>query len=194
MVDTLSKFGVPTGGSDDRGGILHPKQKHKYRVRFVNFGPIAGGIEMTQQVVTIDRPKIDHEPVQLDSYNSRAFIQGKHTWSDIVVTLRDDVTNSVAKLIGAQVQKQMNHFEQTTPLAGINYKFTMFIEQMDGGNDTVLEQWVIEGCWILNHDWDANDAASGEPIMHSMTVKFDNATQSDGLFPDFLIGLPGVRS
>ena len=194
MVDTLQKFGVPTGGADDRSGILQPKQKHRFRVRFINFGPISGGLEMTQQIITIDKPKLDINPVQLDSYNSKVFVQGKHTWSDITVTLRDDITNNVQKLIGSQVQKQMNHFEQTTPVAGINYKFTIIIEQMDGQNDTVLDQWVIEGCWILNFDWGSNDYADDAVLDLTMTIKYDNATLSDGIFPDFVFGLPGVRA
>ena len=182
------------GGGDGRGGILHPKQKHKFRCRFVSFGPIAGGLEMTQQVMSVGKPKLDQEPVQLDSYNSRAWVAGKHTWTEITVMLRDDVTNSISTLVGAQVQKQLNHFEQTTLLAGINYKFTMFIEQMDGGNDTVLDQWVLEGCWLSNVDYSDGDYTTGEPITISMTVRYDNATMSDGIFPELPIGLPGVRS
>lgn len=194
MTETLSKFGVPLGGGDGRGGILQPKQKHKYRVRFVSFGPIAGGLEMTQQIMTVMKPKIDYEPVVLDSYNSRAWISGKHTWQETTITLRDDITNSISKLVGFQIQKQLNHFEQTSPAAGINYKFTMFVEQMDGGNDAVLDQWVLEGCWLTNVDYGDNDYAAGDIIPISLTIKFDNATHSDGLFPEFPIGLPGVSA
>ena len=194
MVDTLSKFGVPMGGGDGRGGILQPKQKHKFRVRFISFGPIAGGLEMTQQIITVMKPKFDHEPIQLDSYNSRAWVAGKHTWQETTITLRDDITNSISKLVGFQIQKQLNHFEQTSPAAGINYKFTMFIEQMDGGNDAVLDQWVLEGCFLNNVDYSDNNYAEGTVVEISMTVRYDNATHSDGLFPEFPIGLPGVRA
>ena len=194
MVDTLSKFGVPMGGGDGRGGILQPKQKHKFRVRFISFGPIAGGLEMTQQIITVMKPKFDHEPIQLDSYNSRAWVAGKHTWQETTITLRDDITNSISKLVGFQIQKQLNHFEQTSPAAGINYKFTMFIEQMDGGNDAVLDLWVLEGCFLNNVDYSDNNYAEGTVVEISMTVRYDNATHSDGLFPEFPIGLPGVRA
>ena len=194
MVDSLSKFGIPLGGGDGRGGILQPKQKHKYRCRFISFGPIAGGIEMTQQIITVMKPKLDHEAIQLDSYNSRAWVEGKHNWQEVTITLRDDITNSISKLVGFQLQKQLNHFEQTSPAAGINYKFTTFIEQMDGGNDAVLDQWVLEGCFLTNVDYSDNDYATGEVVQISMTVRYDNATHSDGLFPEFPIGLPGVRA
>ena len=182
------------GGGDGRGGILQPKQKHKFRVRFINFGPIAGGIELSQQIMTVGKPTITYEPIVLDSYNSRAKIQGKHTWAAIDCIMRDDVTNSISRLVGFQVQKQMNHFEQTTPLAGINYKFTMFIEQMDGGNDVVLDQWVLEGCWLTSVNYDTAEYNTGEVITITMSVEFDNATHSDGLFPELPIGIPGVRA
>ena len=194
MVQTLSKFGVPLGGGDGRGGILQPKQKHKFRVRFIGFGPIAGGIELTQQIMTVGKPSVDHEEVIIDSYNSRAKIQGKHTWNAIEVAFRDDVTNSINKLVGYQEQKQINHFEQTSPLAGINYKFTMFIEQLDGGNDVVLDQWVLEGCFLTNINYDTGDYGTGEVVTITTTISYDNATHSDGLFPEFPIGIPGVRA
>lgn len=182
------------GGGDGRGGILQPKQHHKFRVRFINFGPIAGGIELTQQIMSVGKPSLEQEVVVLDSYNSRAKIQGKHTWQAIECVMRDDVTNSISRLVGNQVQKQMNHFEQTSPLAGINYKFTMFIEQMDGGNDVVLDQWVIEGAWLTSITYDTNDYSSGEVVKITMQIEFDNATHSDGLFPELPIGIPGVRA
>ena len=69
--------------------------------------------------MTVVKPKIDHEEVQLDSYNSRAWVQGKHTWNPTTIVFRDDVTNSISRLVGYQEQKQINHFEQTSPLAGI---------------------------------------------------------------------------
>lgn len=163
-------------------------------MRFVSFGAVAGGLEMTQQIMTVQKPKLDTDEVQLDSYNSRAWIAGKHTWTAITITLRDDITNSISKLVGFQLQKQLNHFEQTSPAAGINYKFSTFVEQMDGGNDAVLDQWVLEGCYLTNVDYSDNDYSAGDVLEISLTIRYDNATHSDGLFPEFPIGLPGVSA
>ena len=100
------------------------------------------------------------------------------------------MTNSVSRLVGYQLQKQINHFEQTSPLAGSDYKFGFTIEQMDGGNDRVLEKFELEGCWITNAAYDALDYGSDEVLSVSLTIKMDNATQSDGLFPLIAPGLP----
>jgi hypothetical protein len=97
--------------------------------------------------------------------------------------VRDDVTNSVSTLVGYQLQKQMNHFDQTSALAGVNYKFNMYIETLDGGDDTVLEQWYLEGCFLSDTEYDDFDYQSSEAVAISMTVRYDNATQSGGLMP-----------
>lgn len=180
---TLQNFGVPLGGGLGRGGILQPKTKHRFRVRVFGFGPIAGGLELTQQVMTVDRPTVASNPVTVHSYNSIAYYAGKAEWNSINLVVRDDVTNSVSRLVGHQEQKQMNHFEQTTALAGSNYKFDTYIETLDGGNDGVLETWWLEGCFLENINWDSFDYSTPEPMTITMSIRYDNATQQDGLMP-----------
>lgn len=192
MAATLSKFGVPLGGGTGRGGILMPKVKWKFRVRVFNFGPVAGGIDLTQQVVTCGKPQIAQDAVEVHSYNSIAYYAGKHRWQAVEVAVRDDVTNAVSSLVGHQIQKQMNHFEQTSALSGQNYKFQMFIEQMDGGNDAVIEQWVLEGCFLESTNYDSLDYSNNDAVMITMSVRYDNATQSGGLMPDVPQFLPGA--
>lgn len=180
---TLQNFGVPLGTGQGRGGILQPKPKHRFRVRVFGFGPVAGGLELTQQVMTVARPTRQQSAVTVHSYNSIAYYGGKAEWNAVDLTVRDDVTNSVSKLVGHQEQKQMNHFEQTTPLAGSDYKFQMYIETMDGGDDGVLEQWYLEGCFLESINYDSFDYSSAEPMTIQMSVRYDNATQTGGLMP-----------
>ena len=193
MVDTLNKFGVPIDGQ--RAGMLMPKPKHRFRVRFANFGPLNSNqsVDLTRQVITCDRPKVQHEEVTVHSYNSRAYYAGKHEWQNVVCAVRDDITDAVSKLVGYQVQKQLNHFEQTSPLAGENYKFTAYFEILDGGNNAQSEKWTLEGCFLSNVAYDQGDYASAEPLMITMTIRYDNATLDNGLFPDSPELLGGVR-
>lgn len=178
-VPTLNKFGVPGAGGDvGRGGILQPKLKYRFRVVTSNFGPIATDQKnLTQQVMNVTKPKLSFEEVQIDSYNSRAWIAGKHTWEMVTLVVRDDITNAVSKLVGHQMQKQLNHFEQTSPAAGTNYKFLMNIQTLDGGNVGVQENWTLEGCWLQNVDYDSLDYAAGADMqIITMQIRFDNAT------------------
>jgi hypothetical protein len=175
---TLSKFGVPIGGVNQ--GILHPKQKYRFRVVWYGFGDNTGLREMTANVMTCTRPKLTYEEVKLDSYNSVAWIQGKHTFDTVEIKLRDDITNSVISSVGAQVQKQMNHFEQTSAVAGINYKFSMEIHSLDGTTADELESWVLDGCWINAATYGEGDYSSGDPQEVTLTIRYDNATNVAG--------------
>lgn len=183
MASTLHKFGVPMGGGTGRGGIIQPKAKLRFRVRVINFGPVAGGIELSQQVSTVGRPQPTQAMHEVHAYNSVAYYAGKHSWNPISLVCRDDVTNSVSKLVGHQIQKQMNHMTQVSPLAGSNYKFQMYIETLDGGDDTVLETWCLEGCWLESAEYDSFDYSTADAMMITMSIRFDNATQEDGLMP-----------
>jgi hypothetical protein len=171
-------------GSEGRKGILQPKLKYRFRVRTINFGPVGNQAYFTQQVMTVDKPKLQQEEVKIDAYNSIAYVAGKHAWQTLQVKLRDDITNSVAALVGYQMQKQVNHYEQTSPSAGVNYKFDMYIETMDGGNVTVLEQWYLEGCWITETSSEGLDYAEGTGVQTiELTVRFDNATSTQLMDP-----------
>lgn len=174
----LSKFGIPLDGS--KLGILHPKQKYRFRVVWQNFGENNGLREMTQNVMTCTRPKISYEEIKLDSYNSVAWIQGKHSFEPIEIKIRDDITNAVISSVGAQVQKQMNHFEQTSAVAGINYKFSMEIHSLDGTDNDQLESWVLDGCWIVSAQYDEGDYSSGEQQAVTLSIRYDNATNVSG--------------
>lgn len=190
MVETLSKFGVPINGT--RQGVYMPKIKHRFRVRVINFGPIAGGLELTQQVMTVDRPTVQMNAVEFHAYNSRMYYAEKANWQSINLEVRDDITNSVSKLVGHQLQKQMNFFEQTSVAAGINYKFTTLIEILDGGNEATFEQWTLEGCFLESVNYQQLDYSSSDPVSIQMQIRYDNATLGDGLFelnPQFR---PGV--
>ena len=180
---TLSKFGVPLTPGTSGNGILMPKLRYRFRVSMQNFGPVGAGLELTRQVQTVDRPNINHNDTAIHSYNSVMYYANKPEWQTINLTVRDDVNNSVSSLVGAQLQKQMNHFDQTSPLSGINYKFTTKIEMLDGGNTGVLENWYLEGCFLQSVNYESLDYSSSEPVTIQMTVRYDNATQDSTIMP-----------
>jgi hypothetical protein len=198
MAETLSKFGVPLDGS--RLGILHPKQSYRFRVLFKNFGVQGADLkELTAGVKTVTRPQISStNDVMLHSYNSIGKIAGKHEWGDMTLTVRDDLTSAVAKHVGAQMQKQFNFFEQTSAVAGINYKFSMEVQMLDGTDNEALEAWVCEGCYLKGVEYGEHDYESSESMMISMTISIDNATHIAGpagtvdpMVPEGVAGIDG---
>jgi hypothetical protein len=177
VTTTNTRFGVPVSGN--QSGILMPKLKYRFRVSMLGFG--TDGTDetrvFTQNVQSATRPKLTYEEVIIDSYNSRAYLQGKHSWEQISVTLRDDTGNTVAREVGAQMQKQFDHFQQTAPAAAVDYKFNMQIEVLDGSDTGVTEVWLLEGCFLTNVDYSDHDYATNDPVQITIQVRYDNASQ-----------------
>ena len=180
-IETTSKFGVPIGNNATGSGILMPKLKYRFRVTML--GGFAGAPQstvLTQNVMSVGRPKITYEEIVLDSYNSRSYIQGKHSWEQITLMVRDDITNATTSLVGAQIQRQLNHYQQTTPAAGGDYKFDMHVEILDGVNIGATEVWFLEGCFLTNVDYSESDYTATDPVSITMQIRYDNATHYNG--------------
>lgn len=181
-MSTLQFFGVPAG-SGNRSNMLMPSVKNRFRVIATNFGIPSGSIALTQQVMSVGRPNVSFTEQAVHSYNSISYFAGKAEWQDISLKVRDDATKSMSALVGAQLQKQMNFFDQTVPLAASNYKFQLLIQALDGGNDNVLEEWVLEGCFVKTFNYAENEYSSSDAMTIDMTIRMDNCTQSNGLMP-----------
>lgn len=188
ITDTLSRFGVPSDTAGIQGTILMPKLKHRFRVEVNNFGNQIDIIDFTRQVVTAGRPQIQHNNTPLHSYNNIAYYANKPEWQAIEITLRDDIINSVSGAVSAQLQKQMNHFTQSAARAHMDYKFVMRLQTLDGSMSypiNVTEEWILEGCFLDQVQYDQMDYASSDPVMITLTIRYDNATQGNeaGTFP-----------
>jgi len=183
-ISTLSKFTVPLSNDQSSAsqGLLMPKLQYRFRVVLENFGVSTPRSEITKQVVDVTRPNLSFDEVTLDVYNSRVRLAGKHTWEAITLTLRDDVNNSVSKLVGEQVQKQFDFFEQSSAASGIDYKFTTRIEMLDGGNGAtapgVLETWELYGSFVQSVNYNTLAYATSEAATITLSIRYDNAVQT----------------
>jgi len=177
MAVNLDKFNVPGG---EQGVLVQPKLSYRFRVTLYDFGN-GDNLQLTSQVVSISRPSLTHDDVVVDVYNSRIFLAGKHTWDPITLTVRDDVTGKVAKTIAAQLQKQVDHADQSSTRSGSGYKFSMHIENLDGGNDqvVVLDGWHLGGCYVQNVNYGENNYATSDPLQITLAIKYDNANHID---------------
>jgi hypothetical protein len=112
---TLSQVGIAGVGN----GVLQPKHKNRWRALFTGLGGILGsnsGVpnDLALQVITATRPSLSYEEVQLDRYNSRIYVAGKHTFEPCSLTVEDDVTNRAANAIQTQLEKQQLHYRQAS--------------------------------------------------------------------------------
>lgn len=169
----LTNLKVPETG-DANSLLIMPKLSNRFRVKF----EFSNGEFITGNVMTVTRPTLAFDPVQLDAYNSRIYIPGKHTWNPITITLRDDVSNSAVNAIDAQLERQINMATQSVPLAAGAFKFRTVIETLDGTNGTapgIVDTWSLSGCYVENVEYGNNDYSTADPVQISLTIKYDNA-------------------
>lgn len=173
-----------TVASDNAGGnqgLLMPKLQYRFRVNFLNFG-VSPTIELTKQVIDCSRPNLTFAEIPLQVYNSTMYVAGKHTWNPMTVNIRDDASGNVSKLVGQQLQKQMDFVEQASAATAQDYKFQTNIEILDGGNGaaapTVLETWELYGCFLQSANYNTLNYATSEAVTIALSLRFDNAIQS----------------
>jgi len=180
-VSSLTKLTVPLAGQQSQG-LLMPKLKYRFRATFENFGVSSEKQELTKQVVDIKRPSVNFNPITIDVYNSKVYLQGKPEWQEITINLRDDAAGNVSKLVGEQIQKQFDFAEQASAASGYDYKFLLRYEVLDGGNGAsepnVLETWELYGCMLTSVDYGDMNYSSSDPVQIALTMRFDNATQT----------------
>jgi hypothetical protein len=193
-VASLAKLSVPLppGQSASNQGLLMPKLKYRFRVTLQNFGVTSPSTEITKQVISVTRPEVSFDDILLDAYNSRINLTGKPKWGDITLVVRDDATGAVQQLCGEQIQKQFDFYEQSSAASGIDYKFTTLIEILDGGNGAyepnILESFELEGCLVNKIKYADAEYKTSEALQIDMTIRFDNAIQTNNAGTPYGIG------
>ena len=193
-VSSLTRMTVPLASdqSNPNQGLLMPKLKYRFRVIFENFGVSTPRTELTKQVMDFTRPQVDFADIDVPIYNSTVRLAGTYTWSDLTCQIRDDAGGNVSRLVGEQLQKQLDFTEMASAAAGIDYKFLTRFEILDGGNGAgepvVLENWEIYGCYLKSVNYNNMDYGTSEVATISMTIRFDNASQTPGQGVGTLIG------
>lgn len=178
---TLSQVGIAGIGN----GVLQPKAKNRWRAIFTGLGGTSGSAsapnDLSLQVITATRPSLSWEEVQLDRYNSRVYVAGKHTFEPAQLKVEDDITNRASRAIQSQLEMQQRLIGVSGPWlnaapTAYSYKFAMHLEMLDG-NEAVTELWIYEGCYFQSVNWGDMDYATGEKVTIDLTVRFDHARQ-----------------
>ena len=180
-ITSLNNIGIPTtNAAGSTQVLLMPKLKYRFRVTLLGFG-VAAATELTKQVQDVTRPKVSFEEMALDVYNSKVKLAGRHTLEPITLTLRDDASGQVQKMVGQQIQKQFDFMEQASARSGIDYKFTTRIEVLDGGNGllvpSTLETFELYGCFIQNADYGDANYSTNEHMTVALSIVYDNLSQ-----------------
>ena len=180
-ITSLNNIGIPTtNAAGSTQVLLMPKLKYRFRVTLLGFG-VAAATELTKQVQDVTRPKVSFEEMTLDVYNSKVKLAGRHALEPVTLTLRDDASGQVQKMVGQQIQKQFDFMEQASARSGIDYKFTTRIEVLDGGNGlllpSTLETFELYGCFIQNADYGDANYSTNEHMTVALSIVYDNLSQ-----------------
>ena len=179
---SLVNMTVAGDNSGGNQGLLMPKLQYRFRVNFLNIGTSASTQELTKQVIDVTRPSVSFGEITLPVYNSTMYLAGRHEWQPLTVNVRDDASGSVSKLVGQQLQKQMDFVQQASAASGQDYKFQTNIEILDGGNGTStpieLETWEVYGCFLQAANYNNLAYGSNEVVTIQMSIRFDNALQA----------------
>jgi len=182
----ISNFGIPTDGTANNGTTLMPKLQYRFRVSFIGLGNATTGEQgtVTQNVISVGRPNLTHEEVVVDSYNSKMYMAGKHTWEAISLVLRDDMTSEVVKAMGSQLNKQVDHADQASGISGSSYKFSMKIETLDGNNGStapaVFDTWELSGCYLAGMQYGDLNYATSDMVQLTANIRYDHASHTVG--------------
>ena len=181
-VQNLINMSVPTDART--GALLMPKLQNRFRVSF----DFDTGRFVTGNAVSVTRPTLSFDPVTLEVYNSRVYIPGKHTWNTVEIVVRDTVSNQTVKKIEEQLTRQIDMATQSVQRSASSFKFKTTIETLDGSNPiggtvpstSILDRWTLLGCYIENVAYGNNDYASSDPVLITVTLKYDTAIHAHG--------------
>jgi hypothetical protein len=159
-----------------------PKLQYRFRVTFLNFGTNSATADLTKQVIDVTRPSVSFGEINIPIYNSTMYLAGRHEWQPMTINVRDDASGTVSALVGGQLQKQLNFYEQASAATGQDYKFQTNIQILDGGNGTqapvVLETWECYGCFLQAANYNNLAYGSNDVVTIQLSIRYDNALQS----------------
>jgi hypothetical protein len=167
----ITTLGVPDSANNTT--TIMPKLAYRFRVNFIGdgFSPAP-----TRSVISTSRPSLTHDEVPIEAYNSRIYLAGKHTWEPISIVLRDDVDSTVLRELNQQLNRQVDHAQQSSPRAGAGYKFQTVVETLDGGNPEpgVLDKFELAGCYISNIQYGDMNYADSNQVQVTVQIRYDN--------------------
>ncbi len=175
----FGKYGVPIDTVVGRGTAIQPKLSFKFRVRLISFGGLEEsaprGLDITQQVVSIQKPTISFPKVDVPTYGGTYKTFNQPVFNAIRLTLRDDIENNVMFAINSQLQKQYDLKRGRYALSSGVSKFTLLVETLDGQEEIrAVDAWKLDGCFISDIDFGENNYSSGEASIISMSIEYDH--------------------
>jgi hypothetical protein len=93
-----------------------------------------------------------------------------------------------SKAIYNQLRKEFNYYTQESRLTDSQFKFEMWIQELDGSNsetttnlfEGTLSTWVCQGCFIADSNFGEWDYSDSNPQVITMSVQPDGCAKLGG--------------
>jgi len=123
-------------------------------------------------IKTAARPQVTTEEVEIPFINSRRYLAGKTTFSQMNVTLHDPIAPSGAQQVMEWIRL---HFESVSGRSGYAdfYKRDIQLKMLDPVG-TVVELWDIKGAFITDANFNEVTYEDGAPVEIALTLRYDN--------------------
>ena len=211
----VTDIGIPGAGM---GYVYQPKFKNRYAAIFyfpigpttalsnadiinkasdvtggkASISPSGNNTSLTANCTKFARPTIDFEPIVLHRYNSNIKVsQSKYNFSDVNITVEDDISNLVSKSIQEMLNIQHSLISEAsspylkTAATADQYKFKVELQELDGG-EGVVSSWIMSGCWFKSLNYGEMSYEDGAQATIDITLSVDHVQQLFG--PDGVTG------
>ena len=124
-------------------------------------------------VQSFARPNIEFEEIVIPHINTKRYVKGRPTWSDVEVKLYDPIVPSGAQAVMEWVRL---HHESVTGRDGYSdfYKKDITFNVLGPVGDKV-EEWTLKGAFITEANFNELDFSSSEVADISLTLQYDYA-------------------
>ena len=124
-------------------------------------------------VQSFARPNIEFEEIVIPHINTKRYVKGRPTWSDVEVKLYDPIVPSGAQAVMEWVRL---HHESVTGRDGYSdfYKKDITFNVLGPVGDKV-EEWTLKGAFIESADFSDLNYAEANPAEVSLTLRYDYA-------------------
>ena len=132
---------------------------------------------LTNNLITVAKPEITFDEVEVPFYNSKRYLNGRHTWSEISLQLRDDYQGKTAEALQRQQIFQYDTRKQSGTRAGGGYKFTTLIDDLDGDSEgaKTISRWCCYGCLITRLKHSDVQYTASEVMTIDVGIRIDAA-------------------
>lgn len=140
-----------------------PKYKHRFILTM-------SGID-SYIVKSASRPSLNSTRKEIDYINTKRYVAGKYAWDTLDIVFQDPIVPSGAQQVN---QWFRDHYDFASGVAGYKSSYKKQITlRLLGPDGTNVEEWILNGSFIENINWNDLDYSVDDLTDISVTISYD---------------------